>query len=173
MTLSLSTMWAQQERFVADMHAFVDEARALGYDAIEVSHSTALAQFERLMGYRDVPISSIHAPAPLVRDEAGRANGTLNLACTDEAECRAAIDYTKRTIGLTREAGGNTTFLARILRCNAAGPLANLELERLSDSGQFSAQLSKEEFQQLQPRAGEEVYVELKNVKVFADDYSI
>ncbi len=51
MTLSLSTMWAQQDRFVADMHRFVDEARALGYDAIEVSHSTATAQFERLMSY--------------------------------------------------------------------------------------------------------------------------
>ena len=41
MTLSLSTMWAQQERFVADMHAFVRETLALGYDAIEIAHSTA------------------------------------------------------------------------------------------------------------------------------------
>ncbi|MHB8376994.1 MAG: hypothetical protein ACYDEB_08575 [Dehalococcoidia bacterium] len=37
MTLSLSTMWAQQERFVRDMHAFVREALALGRDAAEVS----------------------------------------------------------------------------------------------------------------------------------------
>ena len=48
MTLSLSTMWAQQERFVADMHVFVEETRGLGYDAIEVSHSTPLPQFEPL-----------------------------------------------------------------------------------------------------------------------------
>ena len=68
MTLSLITMWAQQERFVADMHAFVDEARALGYDAVEVSHATPVEPFERLIGHPDVPITSIHAPAPLVRE---------------------------------------------------------------------------------------------------------
>jgi len=49
----------------------------------------------------------------------------------------------------------------------------NLELERINDGGQFNAQMSKEEFQQLQPKAGEQVYVELKNVKVFPEDYSI
>ena len=43
-----------------------------------------------------------------------------------------------------------------------------------SDSGeQFTVQLSKELFQQLQPKPGEQVFVELKNVKVFSDDYSI
>jgi hypothetical protein len=34
-------------------------------------------------------------------------------------------------------------------------------------------QLSKEQFQQLQLKAGEQVFVELRNVKVFSDDYSI
>jgi len=43
----------------------------------------------------------------------------------------------------------------------------------VNDGGQFSAQLSKEEFLQLQPKAGEQVYIELKNVKVFPEDYSI
>ena len=107
MTLSLSTMWAQQERFVADMHAFVRETLALGYDAIEVSHSTATAPFERLMTYPGVPISSIHAPAPLVRDGANKSNSSLNLASTDDAERRAAIDYTKGSIDLTKQYGGS------------------------------------------------------------------
>jgi hypothetical protein len=39
--------------------------------------------------------------------------------------------------------------------------------------GHFAAQLSKEEFQQLQPKTGEQVFVELKNVKFFTEDYSI
>jgi hypothetical protein len=43
--------------------------------------------------------------------------------------------------------------------------VANLELERLDGGEQFTVQLSKEEFQQLQLKAGEEVFVELKNVK--------
>jgi sulfate transport system ATP-binding protein len=76
-------------------------------------------------------------------------------------------------VRITREPGGQKTFPARIVRCNAAGPVANLELERLADGGQFSAQMSKEEFQQLQPKPGEQVFVELKNVKIFPDDYSI
>ena len=76
-------------------------------------------------------------------------------------------------IRITREANGPKTFPARVVRCNAAGPVANLELERLDGRGQFTAQLSKEEFQQLQLKAGEQVFVELKNVKVFSDDFSI
>jgi sulfate transport system ATP-binding protein len=76
-------------------------------------------------------------------------------------------------IRITREPGGQKTFAARVLRSNAAGPVANLELERVQGGGQFSAQMSKEEFQQLQPKAGEQVFVELKNVKIFSDDYSI
>ena len=47
--------------------------------------------------------------------------------------------------------------------------MANLELERLDGGGQFTAQLSKEEFQQLQLKAGEQVFVELKNVKIFSE----
>lgn len=105
MTLSLSTMWAQQERFVADMHVFVEEARGLGYDAVEVSHSTAEAPFERLVSYPGLPLSSIHAPAPWRRDGANRANSALNLAATDEAERRAAIDATKGSIDLARAHG--------------------------------------------------------------------
>ena len=76
-------------------------------------------------------------------------------------------------VRITREAGGSKTFAARILRSNAAGPVANLELERIKDGGHFTAHLSKEEYQALQPKAGEEVFVELKNVKIFTDDYSI
>ena len=88
MTLSLSTMWAQQDRFVADMHLFAQEAAALGYDAIEIAHSTATGPFDRLLSYPGVNISSIHAPAPLVRDGANKPNSSLNLASLDDAERR-------------------------------------------------------------------------------------
>jgi sulfate transport system ATP-binding protein len=75
-------------------------------------------------------------------------------------------------IRISRKANGNT-FSAAIVRCNAAGPVANLELERANGEGPFAAQLSKEEFQELQPKAGEKVFVELKNVRIFPEDYSI
>ncbi|HEY5232465.1 MAG TPA: TOBE-like domain-containing protein, partial [Verrucomicrobiae bacterium] len=73
---------------------------------------------------------------------------------------------------ITRESN-EKAFPARITRSNAAGPVANLELERLDGSGQFTAQLSKKEFQQLQLKSGENVFVELKNVKIFQEDFSI
>jgi sugar phosphate isomerase/epimerase len=111
-TLALSTMWAQQERFVADMHAFVRTAEALGYDAVEVSHNTREGPFERLLevaatlkgGPRKLGISSIHAPAPLVELN-GKRNSSLNLASPDDEERRTAIDFTKRSIDHAAAAG--------------------------------------------------------------------
>ena len=76
-------------------------------------------------------------------------------------------------VRLTRESGGPSTFPARVLRCHAAGPVANLELERSHDRERFAAQLSQEEFHRLQPKAGEELFVELKKWKIFSEDYSI
>jgi sulfate/thiosulfate transport system ATP-binding protein len=90
-----------------------------------------------------------------------------------ETETDAVAFVRPHDIRITREANGAKTFSARIVRCNAAGPVANLELIRVNGGGQFTAQLSKEEFQLLQLKNGEEVFVELKNVKIFSDDYSI
>lgn len=99
-------MWAQQPRFVEDMHVFVHEVLALGYDAIEISHSTPTVPFDRLLAFHGVPISSIHAPAPLVRDATERSNSSLNLAALDDDERNAAIAYTKGSIDYTKKVGG-------------------------------------------------------------------
>ena len=85
---SLSTMWAQQDRFVEDMHAFAEATKALGYDAIEISHSTPTEQFERLLDGSGATISSIHAPSPLVRID-GKRNSSLNLAALDGERVRS------------------------------------------------------------------------------------
>lgn len=134
MALSLSTMWAQQDRFVADMHLFAREAAALGYDAIEIAHSLPAAPFQRLLSYPEVPISSIHAPAPLTRDGANRPNSARNLASLDDAERRAAIDDTKRSIELTQQAGGRYV----VVHLGGVGtPMfdAEKEMRRLFDTG--------------------------------------
>jgi sugar phosphate isomerase/epimerase len=127
-------MWAQQDRFVADMHAFVDETLALGYDAIEISHSTPQAPFDRLLERHGVTISSIHAPAPLVRDATDRANSSLNLASTDFEERRLAIEYTKRSIDYAEQVGARFV----VVHLGAVGPKMfdeERELRRLFDSG--------------------------------------
>lgn len=93
---AISTMWAQQARF-ADMHDFVRAVRELGYDALEVSHLTPEAPFERLINGSGARIVSIHAPAPEAR-VGGRSNDSLNLASLDDEERRTAIEQTERSI---------------------------------------------------------------------------
>ena len=88
-------------------------------------------------------------------------------------EDSAAIAFVRpHDIRVTRQAAG-PALAAQVIRSNAAGPVANLELKRLDSGEFFTVQLGKEQFQELQPKVGEQVYVELKNVKVFSDDYSI
>ncbi|MDR3377298.1 MAG: sulfate ABC transporter ATP-binding protein [Verrucomicrobiae bacterium] len=130
-----------------------------------------------------------HPASPFVYDFLGNVNlfsgrmkdGAVVISGTElatpdtggEVEPEAIAFVRPHDVRITREVGGPKTFPALIVRCNAAGPVANLELERLNGGGQFAAQLSKEEFQHLQPKAGEQVYVELKKVKIFSEDYSI
>jgi len=157
----------------------------------------ALEVADRVAILRDGRIEQIGTPeeiydkpaSPFVYDFLGNVNlfsgrvreGTVIIGETEfaveetagETDTDAVAFVRPHDIRITREANGQKTFPARILRCNAAGPLANLELERLDNGGLFAAQLSKEEFQQLQPKAGEQVFVELKNVKVFYEDFSI
>jgi sulfate transport system ATP-binding protein len=90
-----------------------------------------------------------------------------------ESDSDAIAFVRPHDIRVAREPIGLATLPARVIRSNAAGPLASIELERLDTHEQFTVQLSKEQFQQLQPKAGEPVFVELRNVKVFSEDYSI
>ena len=76
-------------------------------------------------------------------------------------------------ISVTRDSVGNNKLAARVVRHHAAGPVANLELVRLDDGSPFGVQLSKDQFRELQPQAGETLFVELRNVRVFGEDYSI
>ena len=157
----------------------------------------ALEVADRVAILRDGKIEQIGTPeqiydqpaSPFVYDFLGNVNlfsgrvrdGAVTIgdskldvsATVGEADTDTIAFVRPHDIRITRAANGQKTFPARVVRCNAAGPLANLELERLDGSGQFTAQLSKEEFQQLQLKAGQQVFVELKNVKIFSDDFSI
>ena len=156
-------------------------------EALEVADRVAILRDGRIEQIGTPEEIYDHPASPFVYDFLGNVNlfsgrvkdgavviGETEFAVPETAGEADAIAFVRpHDIRLTREPGGGRTFPARIVRCNAAGPVANLELERVHGGGQFSAQLSKEEFQQLQPKPGEQVFVELKNVKVFAEDYSI
>jgi sugar phosphate isomerase/epimerase len=131
--LSLSTMWAQQDRF-ADIGAFREAAAALGYDAIEVSHSTNGGRLEALLTEGGLPLSSLHAPTPLDRIPDGRWNSEMNLAAVDETERQGAVATTRLTIDHARRAG----IKRIVVHLGGVGARmfdAERQLRRLYDSG--------------------------------------
>jgi sulfate transport system ATP-binding protein len=68
---------------------------------------------------------------------------------------------------------GEGCLPAVIRQVNSAGPLVRLELERADVGGRFAVELSREQARAVHLAPGTQVYVELQNLRVFADDYSI
>ena len=170
----------------------------LNVTTIFVTHDQeeALEVSDRVAILRDGKIEQIGTPeeiydrpaSPFVYDFLGNVNlfsgrvkdgamviGGTAFAAADaagEADSDAVAFVRPHDIRVTRQANG-PALVALVIRSNAAGPVANLELKRLDSGEIFTVQLSKESFQELSPKAGEQVFVELKNVKIFSDDYSI
>jgi sulfate/thiosulfate transport system ATP-binding protein len=158
-------------------------------EALEVSDRVAILREGRIEQVGTPDEIYDHPASPFVYDFLGNVNlfsgrmqnGSVVIGETEfdlpsktgQVDTDAVAFVRPHDIRITREPAGAKTFPARVLRSNAAGPVANLELERRDGGGSFTVQLSKEEFQQLLLKAGEEVYVELKNVRVFSEDYSI
>ncbi len=101
--LALSTMYAQQERF-ADGATFARFVESMGYDAIEISHSTPVEKIDGIIDY-GFPITSFHQPAPWVRHSNGRGNSHVNLASLDPDERKAAVDYAALSIEWSARVG--------------------------------------------------------------------
>jgi len=85
-----------------------------------------------------------------------------------------AIAYVRpHEIKLTTQPNGGHNIAALIKRVNSAGPLVRLDLARQADGELFTVELTKTESRDLPLQAGAQVYVELQNVRVFREDYSI
>lgn len=85
-----------------------------------------------------------------------------------------AVAYVRpHEIRVSNSSNGNASLPALIRHVNSAGPLIHLELERLDDGGRFAAELTREESHGIQLTLGSQVFVELKNIRVFGEDYSI
>ena len=131
--ISLSTMWAQQDRF-EDIEAFRSAVAGFGYTAIEVSHSTDGPRLEQLMRDGPIPLSSLHAPTPRLKLADGRWNGDANLADPDEGARRLAIEHTKQTIDYAARAGLKLV----VVHLGGVGPVmteSERQLRRIFDSG--------------------------------------
>jgi sugar phosphate isomerase/epimerase len=134
-------MWAQQPRF-ADMARFREAVAALGYDAIEVSHSTDEPGLRTLLGEGSPPVSSLHAPTPRRDLPDGRTNGEANLASTDETQRRVAIAETLRSIDFAADAG----LPYVVVHLGGVGDKRSdleREVRRLTEAGETGAALQR------------------------------
>ncbi|HEY9172837.1 MAG TPA: sulfate ABC transporter ATP-binding protein [Verrucomicrobiae bacterium] len=85
-----------------------------------------------------------------------------------------AVAYVRpHEVKVLNQPRGPASLAARIHHVNSAGPVVRLELERADDGSRFAAELTREESRGLELTPGAQVYVELKKVRVFAEDYSI
>ena len=109
--IALSTMWAVQPRFERDLRTFMERAAELGYEAVEINHSMDAAQIGAILGHGVLPVTNVHAPAPLERHRSLGWNRELDLAAEDEQERGAAVDYTKRSIDCAAEAGAGAVVV--------------------------------------------------------------
>jgi len=157
-------------------------------EALEVSDRVAILRDGRVEQIGTPEEIYDHPASPFVYDFLGNVNlfhgraqgGTVTIGDTEflvgnpKASPAPAVAFVRpHDIRVTRDANGSSRLPAKVVRSNAAGPVASLELIRLDSAEAFTVQLSKEEYQQLQPKPGEQVFVQLRNVKVFSDDYSI
>ena len=108
---ALSTMWAMQPRFERDLGAFLERTAELGYEAVEVNHSMTAEQAGAILGYGTLPVTGVHAPAPLERHPSAGWNRELNLAATDEAERALSVQFHRRSIDLAAEAGATNVIV--------------------------------------------------------------
>jgi sulfate transport system ATP-binding protein len=158
-------------------------------EALEVAGRVAILREGRIEQIGTPEEIYDHPATPFVYDFLGNVNlfkgrvrdGSMQIGDTKFAAPGAGGDnglmatafVRPHDVRVTREPVGPASFAASVLRFHLIGPLAELELQRADNGEPFTAQLSKDQFHELNPQPGDHVYVELQNVKVFPEDYSI
>jgi sulfate transport system ATP-binding protein len=111
------------------------------------------------------------------RVEGGRAVvGGFELSYPDypHNEAKPATVYVRpHELEIDRIAGGPGSLRAEVLRINPAGSAVKVELMARDFGLPLNVVLAPERYVQLQIRAGDDVYVFPKRVRVFVQDYSI
>ena len=85
-----------------------------------------------------------------------------------------AIGYVRpHELDIERHRNGTATVEAIVRHINAIGATVRLDLERVDDGGTIEAELTRERFQELALKTGEQVHVKPRRLQVFLEDYSI
>ena len=94
-----------------------------------------------------------------------------NLTDTQDAP---AIGYVRpHELDIERHRNGAATVEAIVRHVNAIGATVRLDLERVDGGGTIEAELTRERFQELALKTGEQVHVKPRRLQVFLEDYSI
>ena len=87
------------------------------------------------------------------------------------AQDAPVIGYVRpHDLEVARSRNGAATVEATVRHIYAAGPLVRLDLERHDTGGIIAAELTRERYQDLALKVGEDVHVKPRNVRVFLDE---
>ena len=103
-------------------------------------------------------------------------NGEAHLGppIASEADEAATISYVRpHELDIARRPGGDSAVAATVRYIHAVGPTVRMELERGDNGSSLDAELTRERFQELALKTGEQVYVTPRKLQVFTEDYSI
>ena len=111
------------------------------------------------------------------RIDSGRARiGELELELPESASGGdgPALGYARPyEMMVTREPNGLSAIRAILRHVFGVGPNVKLELQRCDTGALLEAELGRKQFNELDLKMGDEVYVTPRNLRVFAEDYSI
>ncbi len=108
-------------------------------------------------------------------------NGKLRIGQVDvghSAEASGAdgpaVAYVRpHDLEIRRAAENGSSLPARVRHINSAGPVVRVQLELIGTDQGVEAELTRERYRELALADGEQVYVMLRNARVFPADYSI
>jgi sulfate transport system ATP-binding protein len=95
---------------------------------------------------------------------------TTSLTCEDGSPARLFVR--PHDLEIVKESHGASTALACVRRIQSAGPHVKVELE-LDTGESVLVELSHERYRQLRPKPGEQVFINLRNARIFTEDYMI
>ncbi|MBI3870153.1 MAG: sulfate ABC transporter ATP-binding protein [Verrucomicrobia bacterium] len=85
----------------------------------------------------------------------------------------ATVYFRPHDVTVNASPDGPATIAAIVKHVNAAGPVVRLSLTRRDDGSHFDVELPREQWRSLQRQPGQEVFVHLQKVRVFAESQTI
>lgn len=130
-----------------------------------------------------------HPANPFVYNFLGNVNlfhgrvqhGRLNVNGVDLGQPDHGVDHEGPAVAyvrpheldISRDSNGGTAIRARIRHISLGGPIVRVQLEREDGHDALEAELTRQRYQQLALKIGEDVFVALTNARIFVADYSI